>query len=526
MNSPLIRPYSENYSEYLRDESRTVGHCAYVAFPTSHNEALEIINEAYSEGLLITIQCGRTGLAAGAVPYGGLILNITRMNKILGMRYDGESYYIRLQPGVVLSELRKQIERRKFDTSSWDKSSVAAFNKFASDHEFFFSPDPTETSAGIGGMVACNASGARSYMYGPTRGYVTALKLILPCGQTATIKRGEFFAENGILSFPCDSGKLISLKLPKITMPNTKNASGYYIKDDMDAIDLFIGSDGTLGLITEIEIKLLPLPKVIWGVTCFFDCDDAAADFVSNVRKNADHIASLEFFDSNALDILRTQKENSTAFSALPYIDPRYGCAVYVELHCDSEDQAHKILFQVGDIMESSGGNPNFTWVAKTQSDRDKLQFFRHAVPESVNMLIDKRKKEDPVITKLGSDMSVPNEHLKDVMSVYAETLKDSGLEYASWGHIGDNHIHVNILPRNGEDYKKGKALFEKWAAIVTEMGGAVSAEHGVGKLKAPFLTIMYGENHIDEMADLKLSLDPKGLFGRGNMFSLDERGI
>ena len=176
--------------------------------------------------------------------------------------------------------------------------------------------------------------------------------------------------------------------------------------------------------------------------------------------------------------------------------------------------------------MESSGGNPNFTWVAKTQSDRDKLQFFRHAVPESVNMLIDRRKKEDPVITKLGSDMSVPNEHLKDVMSVYAETLKDSGLEYASWGNIGDNHIHVNILPRNGEDYKKGKALFEKWAAIVTEMGGAVSAEHGVGKLKAPFLTIMYGENHIDEMADLKLSLDPKGLFGRGNMFSLDERGI
>lgn len=523
MKSPLIRPYSEEFSGYIRDESRTVGHCDYAAFPTSHEEARDIIKEAYAADQLITIQCGRTGLAAGAVPYGGLILNITKMNKILGMRMQGDSYFVRMQPGVILSQLRKQIETRKFDTAGWDEESIAAYNRFCIDKEQFFTPDPTETSAGIGGMVACNASGARSYMYGPTRGYITALKVILPSGQTLTLNRGEVFASGRELSLTTDEGETIVLTLPTFKMPDTKNASGYYIDDDMDAIDLFIGSDGTLGLITEVEVCLLPLPEIIWGVTCFFDNDEQAADFVTYVRRSVIGISSLEYFNSHALDILRKKKAESSAFAVLPEINESYGCAIYAEIHESTEDRALDRLFALAYEMDRAGGKPINTWVAKTGTDRDKLHFFRHAVPESVNMLIDQRKKKDPIITKLGSDMSVPDAYLKDVLKLYDDTLKDSGLEYASWGHIGSNHIHVNILPRNGEDYKKGKEIFLNWAEKVTKMGGAVSAEHGVGKLKAPFLTIMYGENHIEEMRALKLALDPKGLFGRGNMFNIEE---
>ncbi|MBQ2690671.1 MAG: FAD-binding oxidoreductase, partial [Clostridia bacterium] len=152
------------------------------------------------------------------------------------------------------------------------------------------------------------------------------------------------------------------------------------------------------------------------------------------------------------------------------------------------------------------------------------LQFFRHAVPESVNMLIDQRRRIDPVITKLGSDMSVPDRYLREITALYREALKEEGLEYATWGHIGNNHLHVNILPRNAEDHRRGKEIFAEWAQTVTKMGGAVSAEHGVGKLKAPFLTIMYGERHIEEMRKLKLTLDPKGLYGIGNLFNLEGR--
>ena len=137
-------------------------------------------------------------------------------------------------------------------------------------------------------------------------------------------------------------------------------------------------------------------------------------------------------------------------------------------------------------------------------------------------MLIDERRREDPSITKLGSDMSVPDDRLHDVVALYRRTLLEVGLESATWGHIGNNHLHVNVLPRDADDYRRGQELFASWAAEVTSMGGAVSAEHGVGKLKRGFLKTMYGEAAMRESARLKVQLDPKGQLGRGNLFSED----
>ena len=134
-------------------------------------------------------------------------------------------------------------------------------------------------------------------------------------------------------------------------------------------------------------------------------------------------------------------------------------------------------------------------------------------------MLIDERRRVDPTITKLGSDMSVPDERLHDVVALYRSTLAAAGLESAAWGHIGNNHLHVNVLPRDEHDFAQGKKLFAHWAAEVTRMGGAVSAEHGVGKIKRGFLETMYGPEHIAEMAKLKRELDPAGQLGRGNLF-------
>ena len=134
-------------------------------------------------------------------------------------------------------------------------------------------------------------------------------------------------------------------------------------------------------------------------------------------------------------------------------------------------------------------------------------------------MLIDLRRVRYPDITKLGSDMSVPDGKLADIVKVYRDTCREENLDYATWGHIGNNHLHVNILPKNPEEYKKGKALFARWAQIVTDMGGAVSAEHGVGKIKRDFLRIMYGDKHLREMAAVKKAFDPACVLGRGNLF-------
>ena len=192
---------------------------------------------------------------------------------------------------------------------------------------------------------------------------------------------------------------------------------------------------------------------------------------------------------------------------------------MFVELECDDEGRAHDELERTGELMRSVGGSEKDSWVARTDVDRERQRLFRHAVPESVNMLIDRRRRTAPAITKLGSDMSVPDDRLHDVVALYRRTLAEAGLESATWGHIGNNHLHVNVLPRDERDYAAGKELFRSWAREVTAMGGAVSAEHGVGKIKRDFLLTMYGPDAIDEMAHLKVALDPRGRLGRGNLF-------
>ena len=519
----IIKPFSSEYGEYLRDESRSTGEAESISFPATEDDVRSVLRELYATGTPVTVQAARTGLAAGAVPHGGHVLNTSRMNRVLGMERDGDGRFcLRAQPGVVLLELRKQIHAKNFATESWDAASKEAFRAFRDAPEQFFPTDPTEASACLGGMAACNASGARSYAYGPMRPHIKGIRVVLADGEVVALERGQVHADGRDLCVPCEGGRLLSLRLPDYDMPRTKNASGYYVADGMDAIDLFIGACGTLGVITELTVALTPAPAVVWGVSCFLPQEAQALEFTAKVRNLLAHAAALEYFDGAALDILRRQRAQAAAFASLPEPPDDARSCVYIELDCDDEVQAQGELCAIGDVLGEVGGSEDETWVARTDADRERQQFFRHAVPESVNMLIDERRRTDPAITKLGSDMSVPDDRLFDVVALYRRTLAEVGLQSASWGHIGNNHLHVNILPRDVGEYRRGGELFAAWAHEVTSMGGAVSAEHGVGKLKRDFLTTMYGRRHIEQMAALKLQLDPKAQLGRGNLFSED----
>lgn len=522
MMNGLIKELADDFSGYLKDESRTSGHAETISFPKGEDDVRGILRELAKTKTWITIQGARTGLAAGAVPFGGHVMNLGKMNGALGLRHENGLFYVSVQPGVILSQLKKNIEERHFRTEGWSAASVEALTELARSPEYFFPPDPTESSACIGGIVACNASGARSYLYGSARKHISALRLALWDGSMLSLKRGEVFARARELTLEKEDGTAFSVKLPSFDMPDAKNASGYYVRDDMDAIDLIIGSDGTLGVLTEIELELLPLPSAIWGVSAFFISEANAVRFVEMTRGAVADIAAIEYFDGGAVNILRSQKKKSPAFAQLPDVPAGADCCVYIELHCDSEGSALEGLFRIGGFASAAGGDERGTWVARDSRDRESLQFFRHAVPESVNMFIDERKKKNPVITKLGADMSVPRGRLGEVAGVYRAGLAEYGLDSAVWGHIGDSHLHVNILPRDGEDYKKGKELFLKWARVISEMGGSVSAEHGVGKIKAGFLEAMYGRRHIVEMAEAKRCFDPHFIFGRGNLFPAD----
>ncbi|MFI3313412.1 MAG: FAD-binding oxidoreductase [Eubacteriales bacterium] len=514
-----IQPLTAEYHQYLKDESRTIGSAQTISFPTCEGEVVEILRKLTADGETITIQGARTGVAAGAVPKTGHVMNLSKMKGITGCTQHGKGFQFTVEPGLSLLELNKQLATKKMDSTRWSASFMEAFHRFLDGVPQFYPPDPTESTCSLGGMVSCNASGARSYLYGSVRNHISGLRVVLWDGEILDLTRGQVYAQGRTLKLTTENSKVIYLDLPTYQMPQAKNASGYYVTDDMDAVDLFIGADGTLGIVTQITILTSPLPREIWGTSCFFQTQDRALDFVESLRGSLENIAALEYFDPFALDILRAQREQGTTFQQLPGIPADHCHCVYCEIHCATKEAAQSTLFALGDAIQAVGGNPSDTWVARNDSDLKTLQFFRHAVPECTNMIIDNRKKTESVITKLGSDMSVPDGCLKQVFHLYKSTLQAENLEHAIWGHIGNNHLHVNILPRNAEEFHKGEELFKLWAEETSRMGGAVSAEHGVGKLKSSFLTYMYGSSGIREMVALKSALDPHHTLNLGNLF-------
>ncbi|MHB0912375.1 MAG: FAD-binding oxidoreductase [Armatimonadota bacterium] len=466
-------PWTNEYDDYLRDESRRVGAAESISFPKSEAEVIEVLRAPGP----VTIQGARTGIVAGAVPPCGHVLNLSWMNGIGEVR-DGR---ITVQPGALLADVRKRVEAAGL----------------------FFPPDPTETTASIGGMVACNASGALSYRYGPTRKWVQALRVVLADGSTLAIRRGER-ARGRDFSLTTEDGRTISGRLPGYAMPSVKSAAGYYVADDMELIDLFIGMEGTLGVITEVELSLAPRPAQVAGLTVFLPSEESALRFVRELRTIP--VVAIEYFNADALNLLR-----ETALTDVPA--PLPGCAVYTEVHGGVDDAVERVL----EILPKVGASDEKTWLAESEREIEALKAFRHAVPESVNLLIDERREENRSIAKLGTDMSVPTSALETAMRMYNEGL--AGLDSVIFGHIGDGHMHVNILPKDESEYETGRALYAIWARRVVEMGGSVAAEHGIGKTKAPLLALMYGEEGVAGMRDLKKLFDPEMRLAPGNLF-------
>lgn len=528
MCEAFIKNITKDYDEYLKDESRKIGKADSISFPKSEEEIIDIMKLFWEKNINVTVQGARTGIAGGAVPKEGHILNLEKMNSITGLKLEEDNFILCVQPAVLLTDVRKAVFKKDFNTSEWSQQSLEALEKMKASTGFFFPPDPTEVTASIGGMVACNASGARSFHYGPTRNYIEGLRVILSDGSRIYIRRGEHRAQGYFFSLTTDTGRVIQGEIPKYQMPNVKNASGYYAKQNMDLIDLFIGCEGTLGIISEIEIKLLKKPAYTWGGIFFFNEEEHAVKYVKVLRDESFLLsptsvkikpAAIEYFNKDALELLRVQKEKSTAFSDIQNIKKEYNTAIYIEFDENSEEEVISSMLEAAGRAVYCCGSEEDTWVASTQQLMEYMKLFRHAVPEAVNLLVDQRRKKYPNITKLGTDMSVPDEKLEEIIDMYKTDLAEKGFESVMFGHIGNNHIHVNILPRDMEEYDKGKNLYTEWAHKVLEAGGSVSAEHGIGKLKCNFLKLMYKEEGMQEMMAVKKLFDPRNILNSGNLF-------
>lgn len=445
------------HDNYVLDASGFKGWADAVFLPPDEAAVLDIVQRATRERVPLTIVGARSGLTGGSVAQGGWAISLERFN-----RMEISAGRVRAGAAVSLLDLRDAAARAGQ----------------------FYAPDPTEITAWVGGTIATNASGSRSFLYGSTRRHINSLRVVLMDGRAVEYRRGD------AIDFP----------VPLIPWPDTtKCTAGYPLAPGMDYIDLFCGSEGTLGIVLEAELKLLPIPEELFSGVIFFGSDDDALDAVDAWRPIAG-LRMLEYVDRNSLDLIR---------SRYPELPRRAEAALLIEAEGNvDEEEWEGRLSSARALTEDS-------WFAVTAADRERFRKLRHSLPELVNATVIQRG-----FMKMGTDYAVPLSRSREMLRYYRQRLEaELPGHYVIYGHIGDAHAHVNMLPASREEADVATALLKEFAAQAVAYGGTVSAEHGLGKRKAYLLGLQYSPEHIDAMIEVKRRFDPHWLLGRETLF-------
>jgi len=467
----IVKHKQDEIIGYLEDSSNLRGGKAEILFiPESEEDILKAVKECADKKMPLTISGGGTGTVGARIPFSGAAISMERLKKIISIDKDNMS--AKVQAGVMIKDFLVALENE----------------------DLFYPPFPTERNAFIAGNISTNASGEYSYCFGSTRDYVLGLKVILSTGKILEIKRGEYVAgPDGNISTPA-----FKLKIPSYESPNVKSSAGYFSHPGMDLIDLFIGSEGTLGIITQAEVKIIKkLPKRFIMIL-FFGNEDNVPEFLKKIKK--DKLAtplSLEYFDRESLFFLKKDFPNI----------PECECAVYIE------DEEKEENFEIWANLISEY-NIIDTWMSKDEKSYQNFVSFRYKLPENVNEYF---KKIGSI--KLAIDASVPEQAFNDFFLLYKKTQKEIGIRTVRFGHIGENHLHFNFFPKDDIEKEKVEEIYEGIIRKAAAAGGSISAEHGIGKLKHKYLKMMYGEKGINEMVRIKKEIDPYCIFGVDNIF-------
>ena len=516
--SPRIGRDPDVLASFLEDAAHFPGgFAAGIATPASEAEVAALVRSA-SSVLPIGAQSSLTG---GATPRGEVLLSTSHLNRILGSGDD----WVRVQAGVTLVDL---------------DAALAGIGKH-------YPPVPTFTGAFAGGIVATNAAGAATFKYGTTRDWVRALTVVLANGEALDLERGRTRAHaDGFFEIVL-SDQTVRVPVPRYRMPDVpKSSAGYFAAHGMDLIDLFIGSEGTLGVITEVTLRVLPARPQMCLAFVPFDDRARALAFVARLRGAAREtwrtrdplgmdISAIEHMDARCLALLRedgADRANGVTIPADAVI------ALLVTLELPVEMTASRAFDEIGRAREPNAPETPLVRFCRMLDDAgvlDRVEIavpgdaarerqllaLREAVPAGVNARVGRAKAIDARIAKTAADMIVPFERLEELLAIYDTGFRDRGLDAAVWGHVSDGNLHPNVIPRSMAELESGKAAILAFGREVIRMGGSPLAEHGVGRnpIKQQLLLELYGAEGVEQMRAVKRSLDPGVKLAPGVLF-------
>lgn len=520
---PLVddpQEIQERYADLLHDESRlSATNVKTLFFPHSEEELAGALATIQSRGERCVLSGGRTGITGAAVPLeADSVITFRRMNRILALGEDEEGPYLRAQPGVTLKEIEAFLSHPSFPSLFERTSGEQTFTRAYLEKKIsplWFPVDPTEKTAQLGGAVANNASGSRSYRHGSIRRWIRGLRTILPDGRRLGVHRGSIRALDRVFHLRKKDGTDLAFQIPYAAKPHTKHTLGYPTDPETDLIDLFVGSEGTLVAFSEIILRLALRPPAFFGLVALLPEESQALDLIEAAESSSLTFEAIEYFDPASLALLHRRKEEEGAGSILPDLPCWNAAAVYLEI-MGTEEEISEACDHIPSLVSKVGGSVDATWAATEWSEEEAMKAFRHAVPETVNLWIRRRQREVPGLHKVGTDMAVPRSERRRVMEMYRDGLRREGLESVLFGHLGDAHAHVNILPRDLDELRRAKALYQAWAREIVAMGGAVAAEHGIGRLKKELLAIQYPPPILETMRTIRRAFDPQGTLAPG----------
>lgn len=513
----LLRSFTQDAAHYPG------GHARVLARPRSEADVATLL----TRGDRVLAVGDQSSLTGGATPNGGTVLSTVALDRVLRI----ERTEITVEAGLSLRTLQEQLDA----------------------HGAFYPPVPTYDGATAGGVVATNAAGAATFKYGSTRAWVRGLTVVLADGNVLDLKRGEVCAHpDGYFEIE-SAGVVYRVPVPRYQMPKVpKCSAGYFAEPHMDLVDLFVGSEGTLGVVTSVVFGVLPQRPLRCLLWLPVPEERRGLDLATTLRETARatwhagdplgiDVAAIEHLDQRSLQIIREDGADRAHDVSIPS-DAHGALITQLELPASPTFSPQAALEQIAtacdDLTSDPTSGPPLVRMCRILQDanlldtaevalptdqrrQSQLLAVREAVPAGVNRRVASLQQMYPGVRKTAADMIAPFDRFGDSLTLFQSAFERRGLDYAIWGHISDGNLHPNVIPRSVEDVEDGhEAILECGRAII-QMGGCPMAEHGVGRnmVKQTLLRELYGADGIEEMRRIKSALDARWRLAPGVLF-------